>query len=172
MFKNILCVHTIAKVDKRSFKFLQLVWFFIIHHVQNAIEKEHAKNWIIICLQILYFNNDFNSIRFDRECQFLQILNTFDMPLWREYGSYATRSIALEFLWALSEHLKHKPHFDVSKSHVFFFLFFLFFSICYDLCKGLLKNDIKSHLWASLKFDTLNALMQVSSCGTKVDNID
>ena len=55
--------------------------FFIIHHVQNAIEKEHAKNWIIICLKILYSNNDFNNIRFDRECQFLQILNTFDMPL-------------------------------------------------------------------------------------------
>ena len=39
MFKNILCVHTIAKVDKRSFKFLQLVWFLLFIMFKMLLRK-------------------------------------------------------------------------------------------------------------------------------------
>ena len=53
------------------------------------------------------------------ECQFLQLLNTHDMHVNDEYGSYATNTIALENLWAILEHLKQTLHFNASESHFF-----------------------------------------------------
>ena len=71
-----------------SFSSNWFVFYNITRHVQNAIEKEHAK--IITCMKIIYFtiNNDHSIISFESECQFLKILNTLDMHVNDEYGSY------------------------------------------------------------------------------------
>lgn len=47
-----------------------------------------------------------------QKCQFLWLYNTHDMLVNDEHGFYITNTNTLEFLWAISEHLKQTLEFD------------------------------------------------------------
>jgi hypothetical protein len=58
-------------------------------------------------------------LSYESECEFLRALDTPLTPINDEYGAYTLRFFALEFLWALYEHLKNILHENASTSHVY-----------------------------------------------------
>jgi hypothetical protein len=73
----------------------------------------------------------------------------------------------MAILWGLQQVVYQliKSHETLAK-----YLSFLQVAICE---KGFSKQkSIKNHLWASLKLNTLDALMQISLCGIEIKNKD
>ena len=77
-------------------------------HVDNMINRECAR--IITCMKILYFTiqKDRSILSYEDTCQLMRDLHTPEMPVNDDYGAYTSNYAALEFLWAISEHIRDK----------------------------------------------------------------
>jgi hypothetical protein len=58
-------------------------------------------------------------LSYKSECEFVRALDTPLTPINDGYATYTLRSFALEFLWALYEHLKNILHKNAFTSHVY-----------------------------------------------------
>lgn len=83
--------------------------FFLILRVQGLgfrIDVFRIRENTDKCLVETYFLKQYffhtTLLLILKECQFLQPLNTLDMPMIDEYGSYTIKSTASKNLWAIS----------------------------------------------------------------------
>jgi hypothetical protein len=72
------------------------------------VDREQSR--IITVMKVLYFTvwNDRSILTYQDTCQLLSLLQTPNMPVNDEYGSYISGYAALEFLWAISKYLSDK----------------------------------------------------------------
>jgi hypothetical protein len=77
-------------------------------HVDNMINREYAR--IITCMKIVYFTiqKDMSILSYEDICQLLRDLHTPEMPVNDDYGTYTSKYAALEFVWAIFEHIGNK----------------------------------------------------------------
>ena len=77
-------------------------------HVDNMINREYTR--LITCMKILYFTiqKDRSILSYEDTCQLLRDLHTPEMLVNDDYGAYTSKYAALEFLWAISEHIRDK----------------------------------------------------------------
>ena len=70
------------------------------------VDCEKAR--ILTIMKLLYFviYNDLPLLQYVEQCQIHTLLSTFDMPTIVEYFSYTNVTIGMEFLSAISKHLK------------------------------------------------------------------
>ncbi len=91
---------------------------FMSKHVQHALEKEHAK--IITCMKVFFSLQlkIFPSWIMKVNVNFERLRTLFLSPSMMS-RAYTSRSTSLEFLWALSKHLKSILNENAFTSHVY-----------------------------------------------------
>ena len=78
----------------------------VIQGLNVMVDREQSRI-IIIVMKILYFIvwNDRSILTYQDTCQLLSLLQTPNMHVNDEYGSYTSGYAALELLWAISKYL-------------------------------------------------------------------
>ena len=79
----------------------------VIQGLNVMVDREQSR--IITVMKVLYFTvwNDRSILTYKDTCQLLSLLQTPNMSVNDEYGSYTSRYAALEFLWRISKYLSN-----------------------------------------------------------------
>ena len=80
----------------------------VIQGLNVMVDREQSR--IITVMKILYFTvwNDRSILTYQYTCQLFSLLQTSNMPINDEYGSYTSGYATLEFLWAISKYLNDR----------------------------------------------------------------